>query len=73
MINIQKMESNDVDTISELKPKDFPWFYCSVGKASCDDLNFEEECQCKNCAVWKEYNLENSKQMEYFCRDGQPE
>jgi len=70
MVDIQEMESKGVDTISELKQKDFPWFYCSIGKTNCNDINFEEECYCKNCEVWKEYNLENSKPMEYFCKDG---
>ena len=64
MIDMQEMESKGVDSISELEPKDFPWFYCSIGKANCNDINFEVECACKNCEVCKKYNLENSEPFE---------
>ena len=73
MVSIQEMESKGVDTLSKLEPEEFPWFYCSIGKADCIDLDFEEECQCKNCDVWKDYNLEENNPIEYYCNDGEPE
>jgi hypothetical protein len=40
-------------------------FYWQI---ACNDINFEEDCYCKNCKFWKEYNLENSDPMEYIVR-----
>jgi len=64
MLALQEMEFKGIDTISELEKKEFPWFYCSIGKSNFHDINFKEECYCKNCEVCKKYNLENSEPFE---------
>ncbi|WP_414468436.1 DUF2769 domain-containing protein [Methanobacterium sp. ACI-7] len=52
------------------EPSEFPGMYCANGKASCDDLDPNNQCKCPNCEVWKEYEL-NSKQISnYFCQNG---
>lgn len=43
-----------MEAIPVFEPEEFPWLYCATGEASCDDLNFEEECICRDCKVWKE-------------------
>lgn len=48
-------------------------FYCSIGKAACNDMDFNEVCICPNCPVWKRYDLGNAKPMIYYCRDGRSE
>jgi len=65
---IQALEAREIDAISLLKPKEFPWLYCSTGKAKCDDLDFEEECACSECEVWKEYDLGKDDNVDYFCK-----
>lgn len=42
-----------------------PGMYCTTGKALCEDLNFNKDCQCQNCPVYKEYGLKN----RYFCKN----
>ena len=66
---IQKIEARGLEAISVFKPKEFPWLYCSTGKAECFDLNFKEVCKCKECTVWKENHLEEGDLLEYYCRD----
>jgi hypothetical protein len=53
-----------MEAIPVFEPEEFPWLYCATGKASCDDLNFEEECICRDCKVWKENSLNNTNQLE---------
>ncbi len=62
--------SLDIDTGFFLDPKKVPKLYCATGKTRCDDLNFHEECQCINCDVWKEYDLETRGAPGYFCKHG---
>jgi len=64
---IQKIEARGLEAITVFKPKEFPWLYCSTGKAECHDLNFEKECKCKECKVWMENNLEQDDISEYYC------
>lgn len=52
------------------EPQNVPGVYCSTGKATCQDLNPEEQCICYSCAVWKEYDLQNVKPVMYFCQRG---
>ncbi|MGB9131778.1 MAG: DUF2769 domain-containing protein [Methanosarcina sp.] len=52
------------------EPKEVPGIYCSTGSATCIDLNPNQQCICKTCAVWEEYDLENAKPMMYFCNIG---
>lgn len=48
-----------------------PALYCAVGKSSCKDLDYNKLCQCGECSIWKEENLEDGLPMGYFCRDGE--
>lgn len=52
------------------EPQNVPGIYCSTGKATCQDLNPEEQCICYTCAVWKEYNLGDGTPSMYFCQRG---
>ena len=51
-------------------PIDVPGMYCTNGKATCEDLDATKICQCTNCLVWKENDLESNELKGYFCRDG---
>ena len=44
--------------------------YCSSGKTTCSDLDFDRFCQCNYCEVWKENDLKNGEPFGYFCRNG---
>ena len=66
---IQKIEEEGLEAIPRFKPNEFPWLYCSTGKAECSDLNFDKSCNCKECEVWKENKLEQDGINEYYCRD----
>lgn len=52
------------------EPEDVPGLYCTTGKAICEGLNFEEMCQCPDCDIFKENNLESGKPGGYFCDNG---
>jgi hypothetical protein len=52
------------------EPQKVPGVYCSAGKASCTDLDPNQECMCKTCPVWGKYCLENGTPMMYFCNNG---
>jgi hypothetical protein len=62
--------SVDIDSGYILDPEKIPKVFCSHGKTACQDLDFHEECQCKNCDVWKEYDLEVREAPAYFCKHG---
>ncbi len=51
-------------------PEDVPGIYCSTGKATCQDLNFDRQCICGTCEVWKEYGLEEINPNNHFCQHG---
>lgn len=51
-------------------PEDIPGIYCSTGKATCQDLNFDRQCICGTCEVWKEYGLEGVNPNNHFCKHG---
>lgn len=63
----EMMQSEDEMTPT---PEDVPGVYCSTGKATCTDLDPSKECQCPNCPMWEEYDLENGEPAGVFCRDG---
>ena len=44
--------------------------YCSSGKATCTDLKVNENCNCQQCPVWKENDLEHAHPAFHYCRDG---
>lgn len=48
-------------------PGDVPRVYCATGTATCDDLDFDAQCQCpKTCAVYRENELTQWK----YCQRG---
>ena len=53
-----------------LKHEEVPGLYCTTGTATCQDLNFKENCFCIACPVYMEYKLSKGKPTLYFCRDG---
>ena len=70
---IQKVEAKGMEAIPLFKPEEFPWLYCATGKASCQDLNFEEECKCKDCKVYTENHLDKLDPEEFYCKNGKAE
>lgn len=62
--------SVDIDSGYILDPEKIPKVFCAHGKSICQDLDFHEECQCLNCDVWKEYDLEVREAPAYFCKNG---
>lgn len=63
--------STDIDSGFIIDPERVPKLYCATGKTSCGDLYFHEECQCKNCDVWKGNDLESRGAPAYFCKHGE--
>ena len=62
-----------MEAIPLFKPEEFPWLYCATGKASCEDLNFKEECKCKDCKVYTENHLDKLDPVEFYCKNGKAE
>lgn len=52
------------------KSEPIPGVYCSSGKAQCQDLNFDRQCICDSCEVWKDYNLKDACPDDDFCQHG---
>ena len=65
---LEKMEHDPIS--KEEADKELPKEYCSIGKASCADLDPNQECSCPNCPVWEKYSLSDAKPMLYYCKDG---
>lgn len=51
-------------------PDNVPGVYCSEGNAICQDLDFDRQCICGSCEVWKEYDLKNANPSNHFCQHG---
>lgn len=51
-------------------PENVPGVYCSEGTATCQDLDFDRQCICSSCEVWKEYDLKNANPNNHFCQHG---
>ncbi len=64
----QAMENLPAGEISN--PWDVPGVYCSEGKARCQDLDFDRQCICDSCEVWKEYDLKDANPNNQFCQHG---
>jgi hypothetical protein len=64
----QKMENAPAGEIPD--PEDVPGVYCSEGKSPCQDLNFDRQCICGTCDVWKEYDLKDANPNNHFCQQG---
>ena len=60
----------DIDSGYILDSEKIPTVYCAHGKTKCEDLEYHEECQCPNCDIWKEYDLEVREAPAYFCKNG---
>jgi hypothetical protein len=52
------------------KPEYIPGVYCSEGKARCEDLDFNNQCICDSCEVWKEYDIKDADPNDHFCQHG---
>ncbi len=48
------------------KPANIAAIYCAIGKASCGDIDTDQQCQCTKCPVFKE----NELSTEYYCKLG---
>jgi hypothetical protein len=46
--------------------QDMPGMYCATGKAMCDDLDYDQGCDCPACAVWVDNHLDSLK----YCSKG---
>jgi hypothetical protein len=65
-----KNELESSGGVEVLEPQKVPGVYCSLGTATCGDLNSKKQCICDTCPVWEEYELEKSTPMMYFCNKG---
>jgi hypothetical protein len=65
-----KKEAEKLPAGQAPNPEDVPGIYCSTGKARCQDLNFERQCICGSCEVWKEYDLKDVDPNNHFCQHG---
>ncbi len=52
------------------EPSDVPGVYCATGTATCSDIDPNKMCNCPNCDVFKENNLEQGEPKGYFCQKG---
>jgi hypothetical protein len=52
------------------EPSDVPGVYCATGIATCSDIDPNKMCNCPNCEVFKENNLEHGEPGGYFCQKG---
>jgi hypothetical protein len=53
-----------------MRSEDIPGMYCSTGEAKCKDIDTNNMCICEGCLLWFQYDLDKSKPLGYFCRDG---
>ncbi len=60
----QAMSSNPMDRTA------LPANYCATGKATCQDIDTNQDCICPSCAVFGQYNLDNGTPVMYYCKDG---
>jgi hypothetical protein len=67
---------NMLDMLANMKegdlmpePSHIAAIYCSIGMASCADIDTDQMCQCPKCQVFKENNLSTS----YYCKLGKEE
>ncbi len=65
-----KKEMENISSEGVPNPKDVPGIYCSTGKATCQDLDFDRQCICGTCEVWKGYGLEGANPNNHFCQHG---
>lgn len=51
----------------DMEPSDMAGPYCTIGVASCRDLNPIKTCICPTCQVYVDYDLMHAKPVEHFC------
>jgi hypothetical protein len=59
--------------MSEMKipnPEELPGPFCSIGVASCKDLDNSKACICNQCQIYEDFNLNASRPTEHFCFNG---
>lgn len=49
------------------KPEELAGPYCSIGVASCSDLDNSKSCICRQCQVYKDFSLAMGKPVEHYC------
>ena len=69
-LQVSKQEMENAPEGEAPNPDDVPGVYCSEGRATCQDLNFDRECICGSCEVWKEYDLKDANPDNHFCKQG---
>lgn len=67
MDKLKKLKSQKGETPD---PEDVPGVYCATGKATCENLDPNQMCQCDKCEVWKEYKLDEGEPGSYYCAEG---
>ncbi|WP_235270718.1 DUF2769 domain-containing protein [Methanosarcina mazei] len=60
--NICPQETSHIQNIS------LGGVYCAENKSRCKDLNFDRQCICDSCKVWKEYGLKDADPNNHFCQ-----
>jgi len=68
---MHEIAQDDLDASIMIEEERVPSIYCSTGKATSEGLDYNQECQCDKCYVWKENNLFSGEPPGYFCRDGE--
>ena len=69
-LQVSKKDMENAPEGEAPNPEDVPGVYCSEGRATCQDLNFDRECICGSCEVWKEFDLKDANPNNHFCRQG---
>jgi hypothetical protein len=67
--NMMKMPSGQMEKMDP-KPENLPGPYCSIGVATCKDLNADKACICRTCQVYKDFSLTAGKPVEHYCFNG---
>lgn len=57
-------------TSMKLKLEEMPGPYCSIGVATCTDLDSSKACICNQCKVYENFCLVAGKPVEHFCFNG---
>lgn len=70
MINMQEIMQGEQEEKPSLNPEEFPGMYCTNGQAVCKDIDTSQYCICENCAIHKEYDLDNANPTFLYCKEG---
>ena len=66
--NAEKM--GEVMSTNFFEPKIVPGLYFSSGVASCKDIDTNRSCICYKCPVFIDYNLEEYRPIDHYCKNG---